>query len=219
MRISTSSSPRPSTLYPQQSPIDLKEAVYAPGLQDQVDIGWSDSDALPITPKHGHGADLPGEQQALTLNGKPFEPKGFHFHAHSEHLVNGSPYPMELHIVHQNDDDGTRAVVGIFIDDQGTSGSKSDNSVRSLIDSLEGQKSATVSPSDLLPESTEQFYRYEGSLTTPPYDENVSWLVMREPIHVAPETLARLKDEQGHEARPAQDINRRFVLANFSEPA
>ena len=54
-------------------------------------------------------------------------------------------------------------------------------------------------------------------LTTPPYDENVSWLVMREPIHVAPETLARLKNEQGHEARPAQSLNRRFVLANFAD--
>lgn len=160
---------------------------------------------------------MPGEQQALTLNGKQFEPKGFHFHAQSEHLVNGSPYPMELHIVHQNDEDGSRAVVGVFIDDRGTSGSKSDNSVKALIDRLEGQQSATITPSDLLPQSTEQFYRYEGSLTTPPYDENVSWLVLREPIHVSPETLNRLKQEQGHEARPAQELNRRFILANFSE--
>ena len=217
MRISTSSSPRLATPYPQQSPIDLKEAVYAPKLQDQVDIGWANTESLPIAPKHGHGADLPGEQQALTLNGKAFEPKGFHFHAHSEHLVNGSAYPMELHIVHQNDDDGTRAVVGVFIDDQGTSGSKSDNSVNQLIDSLESEHPSTVAASVILPQSTEQFYRYEGSLTTPPYDENVSWLVMREPIHVSPETLNRLKQEQGHEARPAQDLNRRFLLANFTE--
>lgn len=217
MRISPGSSPRLSTLYPQQSPIDLKEAVYAPQLQDQVDIGWSDSAALPITPKHGHGADMPGKQQALTLNGKPFEPKSFHFHAHSEHLVNGFPYPMELHIVHQNDDDGTRAVVGVFIDDQGSSGSQSDKSVKALIASLEHQQTSTVAASDLLPHSTDQFYRYEGSLTTPPYDENVSWLVMREPIQVSPETLARLKEEQGHEARPAQNMNRRFLLANFSQ--
>lgn len=200
---------------PQQSPIDLREPVYAPGLSDQVDISWSRAQEVPAKTAPGsHAILMPGEQAPLTIDGKNFEPKGIHFHGPSEHLVNGEPYAVEMHIVHQNDLDGTRAVVGVFLDDQGVSGSPADTAVSNLLDSLE-HGGGNISPGDILPEDSSGFYRYEGSLTTPGYDENVSWMVLKEPIHLSPETLSRLKEEQGHEAREVQDLNRRFILANF----
>ena len=215
VQIQAHSLTQPRTLRSQQSPIDLREPVYAPGLSDQVDIGWSRSSEVPAQTTPGsHAILMPGQQAPLTINGKDFEPKGIHFHGPSEHLVNGKPYPVEMHIVHQNDEDGTRAVVGIFLDDQGVSGSPADTAVKNLLDRVE-HGGGNISPSDILPEDSRHFYRYEGSLTTPGYDENVSWMVLKEPIHLSPETLSRLKDEQGHEAREAQDLNRRFVLANF----
>jgi carbonic anhydrase len=216
LKVQLSSHFHPNRIFSQQSPIDLRNPVYAPELSDQVDISWSESDKVPCTPiGDGSGAYMPGEQSPLLIDGKKFEPKSLHFHANSEHLVNGSPYPVELHIVHQNDQDGTRAVVGVFVDDQGVSGSKADRSMNGLLQALDNA-GADISPSDILPDSTDKFFRYEGSLTTAPYDENVSWLVLKEPIHVAPETLAELTEKHGHEAREVQDLNRRFVLANFS---
>lgn len=215
MRIQAHSPTRFTSARSQQSPIDLRKPVYAPRLSDQVDISWSRSDEIPAQTTPGsHAILMPGEQAPLTINGKNFEPKGLHFHGPSEHLVNGKPYPVEMHIVHQNDEDGTRAVLGVFLDDQGESGSPADLAVRNLLDGLE-HGGGNISPGDILPDNSEHFYRYEGSLTTPSYDENVSWMVLREPIHLSPETLSRLKDEQGHEARETQDLNRRFVLANF----
>lgn len=197
--------------------MNLEDPVYAPLLGDQVDIGWSRSEQIPvITDGDSHSIVMPGEQSPLTLRGKAFEPKGLHFHSPSEHLVHGKSYPMEMHIVHQNEQDGSRAVIGVFLDGAGESGSVSDRAFSSLLDSLEkGGKS--LPPTDLLPRESHKFYRYEGSLTTTPFDENVSWMVLKEPIHLAPETLARLKEERGHEAREVQELNRRHILANFRE--
>ena len=41
----------------------------------------------------------------------------------------------------------------------------------------------------LLPNDTETFYRYEGSLTTPPCSESVIWTVFRQHIEISEEQV------------------------------
>ncbi|GBN49490.1 hypothetical protein AVEN_20835-1, partial [Araneus ventricosus] len=38
--------------------------------------------------------------------------------------------------------------------------------------------------SDMLPENPASFYRYIGSLTTPPCDEGVIWSILRKTAHI-----------------------------------
>lgn len=54
---------------------------------------------------------------------KTFTPLQFHFHAPSEHTINGKNLDLELHIVHyykdtEDDEDGIKlgAVIGVFFD-------------------------------------------------------------------------------------------------------
>lgn len=56
------------------------------------------------------------------------------------------------------------------------------------------------------------FYRYIGSLTTPPCSEIVDWMVLQQPVRISDTALERLKELSNHDARPVQPLARRFVL-------
>ena len=88
---------------------------------------------------------------------------------------------MVAHLVHKSAD-GKLAVVAVLLDRGGAS---------TLIDSIwknlpkEKEKEAlvqniTVDATGLLPESR-GYYRFQGSLTTPPCSEEVTWLVLKTP--------------------------------------
>ena len=68
-----------------------------------------------------------------------------------------------------------------------------------------------IDPHALLP-MHHGYYRYSGSLTTPPCSEVVQWLVMATPIHVAEADVARFAQLYPMNARPVQKLDRRYVL-------
>lgn len=43
---------------------------------------------------------------------------------------------------------------------------------------------------NLLPDSHHSFYTYNGSLTTPPCYEVVTWVIMSEPVHMSQERVS-----------------------------
>jgi len=73
------------------------------------------------------------------------------------------------------------------------------------------QADAAINPNGLLP-AARGYYRYEGSLTTPPCSETVDWLLLTEPMQVAEADIARFAKLFPMNARPVQKPNRRFVL-------
>ncbi|KAL1472100.1 hypothetical protein MTO96_039533 [Rhipicephalus appendiculatus] len=54
--------------------------------------------------------------------------------------------------------------------------------------------------SSLIPAGT-TYWTYEGSLTTPPWYENVTWIVYKQPIEVSPEQLAAFRTLMSYEER------------------
>jgi carbonic anhydrase len=56
------------------------------------------------------------------------------------------------------------------------------------------------------------FYRYEGSLTTPPCSETVDWVVMDQTIQASAEQINAFERVYPMNARPVQALNRRFLL-------
>ena len=78
-----------------------------------------------------------------------------------------------------------------------------------------------VSIDDLLPEDRRSFWRYDGSLTTPDFDEIVVWTVMQQPLEL-PEAfmaeLAKVRDSKGQKmrgnARVVQPLKLRTVWEN-----
>jgi carbonic anhydrase len=69
---------------------------------------------------------------------------------------------------------------------------------------------AAINPNGLLP-SKMTYYRYSGSLTTPPCSEAVDWLVLTQPIQVSAASIAAFAKLYSMNARPVQKSDRRFV--------
>lgn len=57
--------------------------------------------------------------------------------------------------------------------------------------SLSGQKAQVpgFNIQELLPKNMNEYYRYEGSLTTPPCYPSVLWTVFRHPVHISEEQV------------------------------
>jgi carbonic anhydrase len=70
-----------------------------------------------------------------------------------------------------------------------------------------------INARDLLPRDP-SYYRYMGSLTTPPCSEGVNWHVMAEPIEASADQIRLFVDVVGINARPVQPTNGRMLVGS-----
>jgi len=147
----------------------------------------------------------------LVVDGRIFHLKQFHFHAPSENLLNGKSYPLEAHFVHA-DDDGNLAVVAVLFEN-----GDENRALAMLWDQLPQAGNievlaAQVKATDLLPEDRD-YYRFNGSLTTPPCSQGVIWLVMKQPLQVSSAQVEKFSSLMGGpNNRPVQPLNARMIL-------
>jgi carbonic anhydrase len=148
----------------------------------------------------------------ISLEGQEFELKQYHFHAPSENHLNGRSYPMEAHLVHA-DQQGNLAVIGVMFVE-----GKANESLAQAWAKIPGkagenhQLSPGVSGEGILPANWE-YYRFSGSLTTPPCSEGVRWLVMKDPVAASRAQIEQFAQAIHHpNNRPLQAVNARTVL-------
>lgn len=192
----------------QQSPLDISTTVRSqlPPLQ----IKWSHAADTIIN--NGHTIQLnfaPGS--TLQLDKTTYKLLQVHFHRPSEHMIGGKNFPMEAHFVHRSDA-GALAVVGVLL----TTGAPNAafRKIVATMPATEGpavKADAGIDPNALVP-AKRGYFRYPGSLTTPPCSEIVEWLVLTEPMQVAAADVASFAKLYPMNARPAQKDNRRYVL-------
>ena len=196
----------------QQSPIDISHPLKAQ--LPAIKIAWHDRCETIVN--NGHTIELdvvPGS--TLSLGDDNFTLLQFHFHHPSEHTIGGKNFPMEVHFVHGNAA-GNLAVLGVLM----TAGSNNAtfNKIVATMPRRAGSPAKAdkaINPHMLLP-SGRDYYRYEGSLTTPPCSEVVHWLLLREPIQVAQTDIDAFAKLYPMNARPVQKMDRRFVLMSSS---
>lgn len=194
----------------QQSPINIESFVRAE--VEPLTVMWRKGGALMVNNGHTIQVNMP-KGNTLSRLGESYELLQFHFHAPSEHKVNGMTYPMEMHFVHRHAETGGLAVVAIFVMPgmhHGVFSTLAEHFPRHEGDEVE---LTAFNPADLLPAKME-YWTYEGSLTTPPCSEIVSWMVVREPLQVEQASIQRFTAIYSGNARPVLGTNRRLILTN-----
>ena len=148
---------------------------------------------------------------SITVNGETYKLLQFHSHTHSEHLVNGASYPLELHFVHKNETSGKLAVIGVFVKEGAENAF-----LKGFMDHLPAAKDATYddagtyNAADFFP-AGKSYFTYAGSLTTPPCSEIVTWTVMETPVEASADQIHHFETIEHENARPVQPLHGRTI--------
>jgi len=195
----------------QQSPIDIAGSIRA----ELTPLEFSYGEFTAEVENNGHTIEVPvPPSHVLRLDGADFTLLQFHFHAPSEHRIDGRAFPMEAHFVHRGGA-GELVVVAVMLAEGAANPALAP--VFDRIPAVPGGGpggEARLSLLSLLP-AERGYYLYAGSLTTPSCSEIVTWLVLRRPVTLAASQIARFTAIFAGNARPLQPTNRRFILRSF----
>ncbi|XP_026162191.1 receptor-type tyrosine-protein phosphatase gamma isoform X1 [Mastacembelus armatus] len=183
------------------------------------------------------GAGLPGRFKADKMEFHWGQSNGS---AGSEHSISGRRFPVEMQIYLYNSDDFDSlsaaikerriiAAMAVFFE----LGQNDNPAVDPIIQGLKGvvhhEKETNLRSfilRDLLPSSVNSYYRYTGSLTTPPCSKVVEWIVFSRPVYLSHSQLEAFysiftTEQQDHvksveylrnNFRPLQDLDNRKVF-------
>lgn len=196
-----------------QSPINIQGAQPKP--LRNIDFRYVAGEAEVFNNGHTVEAEpAPGsEPSTMKLGNVVYTFSQFHFHAPSEHTINGKHYPVEIHFVHKTAD-GRIAVVGVFVR-LGAPANKAWQEFIDVISKANANPEETVIDElnwDKLLPTRQRTVRYDGSLTTPDCSQGVKWSVMTRPITMSAAQLAVFSGAYTGNVRPTQPLNGRPVV-------
>ncbi|XP_062845230.1 carbonic anhydrase 4-like [Trichomycterus rosablanca] len=211
----------------RQSPINIvtKKTHLDSRLTPLIFSGYQQAFIGNLT-NNGHSVQV-GVQIHATISGgnlkHTYKAVQLHFHwgkdggPGSEHTIDGEQYPMELHIVHMREDfkslsDALKdssgvAVLGFFYEESKSTNRKYDQFINALKNVKKYETSTAIdkfSLSNLLLSegNMTNYYRYEGSLTTPQCTEAVIWTVFEHPIPLSKEQLSEFSNLKFSDEKP-----------------
>jgi len=237
--------PRGNAL-PRQSPIniDLTSVTYSMEIKNLMWVNYDAEDIVMTLENNGHAAqvNIPNAVNAPKISGgglgDEFIAAQFHFHwgssdaRGSEHLIDDAAYPMEMHIVHYNKKYGSLgasvtqadglAVLGFMFEISGTDNNNLTYITGKLQDIVQPKTSPPVDLSKFSVNSllsgidTKDYFRYDGSLTTPGCYESVKWTVFKNPIPISTAQMALFRDLKSSE----KNANNAYIqlVDNFRPP-
>ncbi|WP_051678577.1 carbonic anhydrase [Thiomicrospira pelophila] len=200
-----------------QSPINLtsQQAVQTRGLP-ALDIAYRDVPLRLIHSDHGLRGNYPLGSY-IQLGKQRYELTHYTFHTPSEHHIEGFAYPMEIQLMHRNGE-GNQVVMSVIVQ-EGENNEQLATILKNLPnkkDKLQVFEKVNFNPVKFLP-GDKRFYRYIGSMTQPPCEEGVVWLVFSKPIQASISQLVKLNELMGDNARPLQGLNGRVPMKSWMQ--
>jgi carbonic anhydrase len=195
-----------------QSPVDLRATEI--GNASPLTVEYAPAIVTAVNDGKTLRIDYP-PGSAMTVNGKSYALQQCHFHAPSEHTIEGKRYDMEMHCVHKNET-GEIAVLGIMVE-KGEKNAGLTPVWNRLSEAKEKGEAfaASINTGKILPPESAH-YQTEGSLTTPPYTGGIHWFVLDKPITLSPAQIEAYTSLFQENARPLQNPNGRSIRWNHS---
>ncbi|PNH02191.1 Carbonic anhydrase [Tetrabaena socialis] len=212
----------------RQSPINIPLNSAAPRVEAELgefDFAYGSFEKCDVL-NTGHGTmqvNFPPGNMSF-IGDMELELLQFHFHAPSEHAMDGRRFAMEAHLVHKNKSTGNLAVLGIMLEPGGLIKNPALQTALEVAPEVPLAKKASpkgINPVMLLPKKTKggarPYVHYPGSLTTPPCSEGVDWFVFMNPIKVPDSQIIDFMHFVGDNktyatnTRPLQLMNSRLV--------
>ena len=191
----------------RQSPIDVRDGIKVQ--LDAVQFHYQAPDFRVIDDGRTVRV-LVAPGSSMEVLGRRFELKHLQFHRPSEVHVNGKAFDMAVHLVHQ-DVDGRSAIVAVQLER---------GSMHSVVQAVwnnlpleKGVEQVARAPLDLLAllPADQRYITFMGSMTTPPCQEGVLWVVMKQPVGISDYQVAVFSRLYPMNARPLQAVNGRMV--------
>jgi carbonic anhydrase len=148
----------------------------------------------------------------MRIDSLPYELVSMTFQRPSGEQIDGKPAPMGIHLLHRDLNGKMVTVVVLLKEGNENPGIKL---LWSHMPSKEGPEvkpeGVTFNPANFLPREM-KFFRYDGSLSTPPCSENMRYYVLKEPVNIAREQILQFPYKVA--ARPVQPQNGRPIATN-----
>ena len=201
----------------RQSPIDIDRVVMDAKLEPLHVIA---TETATVVTNPGYTlVGKPDNRPTVELGGVTYTLVEFHFHALSEHTVQGQYGVMELHVVFADPSLQKLAVIGVIY-----KVGKSNRFLQKMLSAGLPEKTtsapvtvAGLNVADAFTD-TASYYNYPGSLTTPPCSETVNWFVLKRWAELSEEQFESFRKVLGNDFRPLQKRNGRVVKATPRGP-
>ena len=192
----------------EQSPVDVANTVSAalPGIEFNYNATGNQIE------NNGHFVKINYKTgSSIVIDDAEYKLVQSHFHTPAEHTINNKAFPMEVQHYHNNKAGDQLVISTLFM------AGEQNNALHHSWLKLLSQKHTRhllyreISPVELLPENR-QYYRLQGSLTIPPCTENITWIIMKQPVTASREQIQELhKTIYADNNRPVQPLNKRRI--------
>uniref|UniRef100_A0A453QLY4 Alpha-carbonic anhydrase domain-containing protein n=1 Tax=Aegilops tauschii subsp. strangulata TaxID=200361 RepID=A0A453QLY4_AEGTS len=164
-----------------QSPIDLASprVSLVRGL-GYLNHSYSPANATIVNRGHDIMLKFEGDAGSVSIDGTPYFLQQLHWHSPTEHSVNGRRYDMELHMFHESAQ-GKAAVIGVFYEIGAHDAflHKLEPYLEMIADRKDREEKMGMMDPRGARGKASVYYRYVGSLTTPPCSEGVIWTIVK----------------------------------------
>ena len=149
--------------------------------------------------------------QSIAIGNIQYALENLTLHTPSEHRAAGRAFPMEMQLMHKNAQ-GNLLILSVLIKE-----GRNNPALGHVLAHLPAEADDTFESADVLPlmqllPKKRTYMRYSGSLTTPPCWENVTWVVLTDPIEASKDQISAFWKILPNNVRPLAPLGRRTVF-------